>query len=56
MAKSHLVRGVYGGKCSVKKTNTGFMLNLLAGSGEIIADSEICASEAFREAKVVQEG
>ena len=34
------------GKFSVKKTNTGYKFNLLAGNGEVIATSEVYASEA----------
>ncbi len=34
------------GKFVAKKTNTGFKFDLLAGNGEIVASSEVYASEA----------
>jgi uncharacterized protein YegP (UPF0339 family) len=41
------MKGEYNmGKFIVKKASTGYMFNLLAGNGEIIATSEIYTSEA----------
>ena len=34
------------GKFAAKKTNTGYKFDLLAGNGQVIASSEVYASEA----------